>query len=168
MPPLRSTTRSNHILSLLVERRRSTRTAPTVSATKISGSRWATIQPRCFAAAPSCRSRRAPPSKQPPASGAATGTPLAEAAETYFKNLENRGVDAESIRCYRSGVDPFVKHCKRATVEEVKKQDTLDFMGWRPTSRYRVSRPSARRSSQTSQHPVSGQLPVRRLSWHDR
>ena len=45
-------------------------------------------------------------------------------------------------------------------MEEVKKQDTLDFMGWRPTSRYRVSRPSARRSSQTSQHPVSGQLPV--------
>jgi len=23
--------------------------------------------------------------------------------KTYFKNLENRGVDAESIRCYRSG-----------------------------------------------------------------
>jgi len=39
VPPLRSTTRSNRISSLLVERRRSTRTAPTVSAIKISGSR---------------------------------------------------------------------------------------------------------------------------------
>jgi hypothetical protein len=45
---------------------------------------------------------------------------LAEAVDIYFKNLENRGVDAETIRCYR-GVDPFVKHCKKATVEEVKK-----------------------------------------------
>ena len=74
--------------------------------------------------------QESPAQQTAPAPGAiATGTPLAEAAETYFKNLENRGVDAESIRCYRSGVDPFVKHCKKATVEEVKKQDMLDFMG---------------------------------------
>jgi len=76
---------------------------------------------------------------------AGTGIPLAEAVETYFKNLENRGVDAESIRCYRSGVDPFVKHCKKATVEEVKKQDMLDFMGWmrkQPLLKRRHSNPN--------------------------
>jgi integrase/recombinase XerD len=76
---------------------------------------------------------------------AGTGIPLAEAVETYFKNLENRGVDAESIRCYRSGVDPFVKYCKKATVEEVKKQDLLDFMGWmrkQPLPKRRHSNPN--------------------------
>jgi len=57
--------------------------------------------------------QESPAQQTAPASGAATGTPLAEAAKTYFKNLENRGVDAESIRCYCSGVDPFVKHCRR-------------------------------------------------------
>ena len=54
-------------------------------------------------------------------------------------------MDAESIRCYRSGVDPFVKHCKKATVEEVKKQDMLDFMGWmrkQPLSKRRHSNPN--------------------------
>jgi len=42
--------------------------------------------------------QESPAEQTAPAPGAiATGTPLAEAAETYFKNLENRGVDAESI-----------------------------------------------------------------------
>ncbi len=89
--------------------------------------------------------QESPAQQTAPASDAATGTPLAEAAETYFKNLENRGVDAESIRCYRSGVDPFVKHCKKATVEEVKKQDVLDFMGWmrkQPLPKRRHSNPN--------------------------
>jgi hypothetical protein len=44
--------------------------------------------------------------------------------------LAARGIEAESIRTYRGGVDPFVKNCKKATVEEVTKQDLIDFMGW--------------------------------------
>jgi integrase len=56
------------------------------------------------------------------------GTPLKDAAETYFNNLEARGIDPKSIRAYRSGVDPFIMSCKQANVEDVGKQDILDFM----------------------------------------
>jgi Phage integrase, N-terminal SAM-like domain len=55
---------------------------------------------------------------------------LAEASEKYFTNLEARGLDAKSIRTYRSGVDPFVQTCTKACVEDVTKQDMIDFMGW--------------------------------------
>jgi integrase len=55
---------------------------------------------------------------------------LAQASERYFTNLEARGLDAKSIRTYRTGVDPFVQTCKKTCVEDVTKQDMIDFMGW--------------------------------------
>ena len=58
------------------------------------------------------------------------GTSLAQASERYFTNLEARGLDAKSIRAYRTGVDPFVQTCKKPCVDDVTKQDMLDFMGW--------------------------------------
>jgi len=58
------------------------------------------------------------------------GMSLAHASERYFTNLEARGLDAKSIRTYRTGVDPFVYTCKKPCVEDVTKQDMLDFMGW--------------------------------------
>ena len=57
-------------------------------------------------------------------------TSLAQASERYFTNLEARGLDAKSIRAYRTGVDPFVQTCKKACVEDVTRQDMIDFMGW--------------------------------------
>ena len=64
--------------------------------------------------------------------GAVRGTPLKDAAEKYFTNLENRGIKANSIRTYRNAVDPFITQCMKTKtcVEEVTKQDLLDFMGW--------------------------------------
>src|SRR6476620_8828244 len=59
------------------------------------------------------------------------GTPLAQASEKYFANLEARGLDAKSIRTYRTGVDPFVQTCKKACVEDVTKQDMIDFFSGR-------------------------------------
>jgi hypothetical protein len=58
------------------------------------------------------------------------GTPLAQASEKYFANLEARGVSAKSIRTYRTGVEQFVQTCKKGNVEDVTKQDMIDFMGW--------------------------------------
>jgi hypothetical protein len=75
---------------------------------------------------------------------AAKGTALAVASEKYFSNLEARGVDAGSIRTYRSAVDPFVKTCKKELIEQVEKQDMIDFMGWlrkQPLPRRRHSNP---------------------------
>jgi hypothetical protein len=56
-------------------------------------------------------------------------TPMTVAAERYFSNLEARGVDPKSIRTYRTGVDPFVENCDRTYVEDMTKQDMIDFMG---------------------------------------
>jgi hypothetical protein len=58
------------------------------------------------------------------------GASLAQASERYFTNLEARGLDAKSIRAYHTGVDPFGQTCKKPCVEDVTKQDMLDFMGW--------------------------------------
>ncbi len=66
-------------------------------------------------------------------SGTATAsgkTPLLAAAPKYFLNLEARGLDAKTIRTYRTGVDPFVENCARTYVEDVTKQDMINFMGW--------------------------------------
>ena len=60
----------------------------------------------------------------------AKGTPLKEAAETYFDNLEASGADPKTLRTYRSAIDPFVANCKKPCVEDVTKQDLLDFMRW--------------------------------------
>ena len=76
---------------------------------------------------------------QPEPVAATVGTPLREAADTYFRNLEAQGKDHKTIRSYHTGVDPFVElvtsstktHPKSRTyVEEVDKQDMNDFMGW--------------------------------------
>jgi integrase len=67
-----------------------------------------------------------------PIVGAKGRTPLKEAADTYFKNLEAQGKHSLTIRSYRTGVDPFVNLCKKKKefVEQVDKQDLLDFMAW--------------------------------------
>ena len=57
-------------------------------------------------------------------------TSLATAAGRYFTNLEARGADPKTIRTYRSAVDPFVEHCDKTYVEDVTKQDIINFMGW--------------------------------------
>lgn len=56
---------------------------------------------------------------------ATKGTPLAQASEKYFANLEARGVGAKSIHTYRTSVDPFVQTCEKACVEDVTKQDMI-------------------------------------------
>jgi len=57
---------------------------------------------------------------------------LAAAAEKYFANCEARGLDPETIRKYRSAVDPFVEHCGVTYVDECRdnKQVLLNYMGW--------------------------------------
>lgn len=57
---------------------------------------------------------------------------LTAAAEKYLSNCEKRGLDAKTIRKYRSAVDAFVEHCGVTYVEECRenKQPLLDYMGW--------------------------------------
>jgi integrase len=82
-----------------------------------------------------------------PSSGTATAsgrTTLLAAAAKYFSNLEARGLDAKTIRTYRTGVDPFVENCGKPYVEDVTKQDMINFMGWlrkQPLPKRRNSNP---------------------------
>ncbi len=82
-----------------------------------------------------------------PSSGTATAsgkTTLLAAAAKYFSNLEARGLDAKTIRTYRTGVDPFVENCGKTYVEDVTKQDMINFMGWlrkQPLPKRRNSNP---------------------------
>ena len=55
---------------------------------------------------------------------------LQQASEKYFSNLEAQGKDHKTITAYKTAVDPFVAHCKTAHVEDVTKQDLIDYMGW--------------------------------------
>ena len=57
-------------------------------------------------------------------------TPLAKAAALYLANCESVGKDKKTLRAYRGAVDSFVGHCKKAYVEDVERQDVIDWIGW--------------------------------------
>jgi hypothetical protein len=51
------------------------------------------------------------------------------AIDQYFKNLLSQGKDAKTIRAYRVSIDEFRKSCSKVFLDEIGKQDLLDFMG---------------------------------------
>ena len=70
------------------------------------------------------------PAQSPSAATVVGKTPLAAASQQYFSNLEARGADPKTIRTYRTAVDPFVENCAKIYMEDVAKQDIINFMGW--------------------------------------
>lgn len=72
------------------------------------------------------------------------GIPLDEAVEKYFSNLAAQGKDPKTIQAYRVAVDGFVAQCKKRFVQQIEKQDVLDYMGWlrqQPLSERKHSNP---------------------------
>jgi integrase/recombinase XerD len=57
-------------------------------------------------------------------------TPLAAAVEKYFSNLEAQGKDPKTITAYRAAINPFAANCGKQFVEDVDRQDMLDYMAW--------------------------------------
>jgi hypothetical protein len=57
-------------------------------------------------------------------------TPLADAVTKYKANLVARGLDPKSIKVYTVAVDQFAESCSKQFVEDVDKQDMIDFSGW--------------------------------------
>jgi len=57
-------------------------------------------------------------------------TTLASAVELYFANLNARKADPKTISTYRIAVNGFVSSCKKRYVEDIEKQDVLDYIGW--------------------------------------
>jgi integrase/recombinase XerD len=52
------------------------------------------------------------------------------AVEQYFKNLQSQGKDPKTIRAYRLAMNEFRQSCTKKFVDEIRKQDLIDFMGW--------------------------------------
>jgi integrase len=53
-----------------------------------------------------------------------------DAVEQYFKNLHSQGKDPKTIRAYKVAVEEFRKSCSKKFLNEIGRQDLIDFMGW--------------------------------------
>jgi integrase len=53
-----------------------------------------------------------------------------KAVEQYFKNLHSQGKDPKTIRAYKVAVEEFRKSCTKKFLDEIGRQDLIDFMGW--------------------------------------
>jgi len=52
------------------------------------------------------------------------------AVEQYFKNLQSQGKDSKTIRAYKLAMNEFRQSCTKKFLDEMRKQDLIDFMGW--------------------------------------
>lgn len=58
-------------------------------------------------------------------------TPVADAVQKYFNNLEAMGKDPKTIRTYRAAVNGFVASYKKPYIEDYEeRQNLIDYMGW--------------------------------------
>jgi integrase/recombinase XerD len=57
-------------------------------------------------------------------------TPVADAVQKYFNNLEAMGKDPKTIRTYRAAVNGFVASFKKPYIENYERQNLIDYMGW--------------------------------------
>jgi integrase/recombinase XerD len=55
---------------------------------------------------------------------------VAAAVERYFRNLASQGKDPKTIRAYKTALGEFRQSCAKEFMDEIGKQDLLDFMGW--------------------------------------
>jgi len=53
-----------------------------------------------------------------------------DAVEQYFKNLHSQGKDPKTVRAYKVAVEEFRKSCPKKFLNEIGRQDLIDFMGW--------------------------------------
>jgi hypothetical protein len=55
---------------------------------------------------------------------------IEQAVEQYFKNLHSQGKDPKTIRAYKVSVEEFRQSCPKKFLDEIGRQDLIDFMGW--------------------------------------
>ncbi len=53
-----------------------------------------------------------------------------DAVDQYFKNLHSQGKDPKTIRAYKVAVEEFRKSCTKKFLDEIGRQDSIDFVGW--------------------------------------
>jgi len=75
------------------------------------------------------------------------------AVEQYFKNLQSQGKDRKTIRAYKLATEEFRQSCTKKFIDEIRKQDLIDFMGW-----LRTRPPKLRKDGQPRKPRRSGDL----------
>jgi integrase len=55
---------------------------------------------------------------------------LQQAKIKYFENLVSLGKDKKTIAAYRVSVVSFLESCKKRFVDEMDRQDLIDYIGW--------------------------------------
>jgi integrase len=53
-----------------------------------------------------------------------------DAVKQYYKNLHSQGKDPKPIRAYKVAVEEFRTSCTKKFLNEIGRQDLIDFMGW--------------------------------------
>lgn len=55
---------------------------------------------------------------------------LEQAKEKYFKNLVSLGKDKKTFDAYSFSVESFLVSCEKRFVDEIERQDLIDYIGW--------------------------------------
>lgn len=76
------------------------------------------------------RERRIIPQAHPNSKPEGSRLSIEDAVKQYFKNLQSQGKDPKTIRAYKVAVEEFRKSCTKRFMDEIGKQDLIDFMGW--------------------------------------
>ena len=51
-------------------------------------------------------------------------------SRTVFQNLQSQGKNRKTIRAYKLAIEEFRQSCTKKFIDEIRKQDLIDFMGW--------------------------------------
>jgi Phage integrase, N-terminal SAM-like domain len=76
------------------------------------------------------RERQVTPQKPVNSKPESSRISIDEGVEQYFKNLQSQGKDRKTIRAYKVAIGEFRQSCTKKFVDEIRKQDLIDFMGW--------------------------------------
>jgi len=76
-----------------------------------------------------------------------------KAVEQYFKNLHSQGKDPKTIRAYKVAVEEFRQSCPKKFMDEIGKQDLIDFMGWLRTQPSKLRKDGTPRKQRRSGDP---------------
>jgi integrase len=76
------------------------------------------------------RERQVAPETPVSAKAESSRLSIDDAVEQFFKNLHSQGKDPKTIRAYKVAVEEFRKSCTKKFLDEIGRQDLIDFMGW--------------------------------------
>lgn len=78
---------------------------------------------------------------------------IEDAVERYFRNLHSQGKDSKTIRAYKVAIQEFRQSCDKKFMDEIGKQDLLDFMGWLRTQPPKLRKDGTPRKPRRSGDP---------------